>query len=174
MARALQPLWLLLASATDSQLTSVVEYLKAEDRILRDKLPDRVSVTARERERLLKLGQPLGSALRAVVTIVSYRTFCRWMAGTKESGSTAKKTSDRKPGRPKTAEDVRDLILKLRTNRNHPRAAGVRGLVLLGAVQSDRAGPVHLLQAEDAHLAGAHPGQSLENHHRAEGGVEAG
>jgi hypothetical protein len=37
--RLLQPLWLLLASVTDRQLARMVEYLKAENRILRDKLP---------------------------------------------------------------------------------------------------------------------------------------
>jgi len=37
----------------------MVEYLKAENRILRDKLPKWLTVTARERNRLMKLGRRL-------------------------------------------------------------------------------------------------------------------
>ncbi|HJZ55390.1 MAG TPA: hypothetical protein VKE74_10550 [Gemmataceae bacterium] len=71
MTRLLQPLWLLLASATDRELARVVEYLKAENRILRSKLPKRITGTPRERNRLVKLGTKLGSAIRDLVTIVT-------------------------------------------------------------------------------------------------------
>jgi putative transposase len=113
MARLLQPLWLLLAAATDRELARVVEYLKAENRILRAKLPGRVAVTARERARLVKLGTALGGALKEVITIASERTFRRWAAGESEPRG---KQSTRKPGRPRTAEDVRKLIVKLATD----------------------------------------------------------
>ncbi|HJZ57698.1 MAG TPA: hypothetical protein VKE74_22210 [Gemmataceae bacterium] len=56
----LQPLWL-LASATDRELARVVEYLKAENRILRDRLPARITVTPRERTRLVEQGVQLAS-----------------------------------------------------------------------------------------------------------------
>ena len=55
--RLLNPLFALFGVATDSQLAQMVEYLKAENRILRDKLPKRLTVTARERNRLLKVGR---------------------------------------------------------------------------------------------------------------------
>ncbi|MDB5309152.1 MAG: hypothetical protein JWO38_3354 [Gemmataceae bacterium] len=45
MPPLLQPLWPLLAAATDAELKRMVEYLKAENRVLRDKLPERISVT---------------------------------------------------------------------------------------------------------------------------------
>jgi hypothetical protein len=56
MARFFHPLLTLLANATESQLAQYVEFLKAENRILRSKLPKCVVCAASERERLVKLG----------------------------------------------------------------------------------------------------------------------
>jgi hypothetical protein len=58
-----QSFFLMLAAATDRELARQVQYLKAENRILRDKLPQRITVTPQERQRLLKYGKPLGAAL---------------------------------------------------------------------------------------------------------------
>ena len=44
--RHLQPLFARFAAAADSQLTRMVEYLKAENRILHDKLPKRLGSAA--------------------------------------------------------------------------------------------------------------------------------
>jgi putative transposase len=77
MLRLLQPLFAILAGSTDSELARMVEYLKAENRILRDKLPRRITVTPRERTRLVKLGTALGGALKDLIGIVSPRTFAR-------------------------------------------------------------------------------------------------
>ena len=49
MARFFHPLIMVLARATGSELARYVEYLKAENRILRDKLPKRVVCTPAER-----------------------------------------------------------------------------------------------------------------------------
>jgi len=75
----------------------MVEFLKAENRILRDKLPKRVAVTLQERNRLVKLGRGLGSALKDILTIVSTRTFAGWV--TAEQG--IPQTKDTKSGRPR-------------------------------------------------------------------------
>jgi putative transposase len=90
----------------------MVEYLKAENRILREKLPRCITVTPRERNRLVRLGTKLGAAIKGLITIVTPRTFARWVAGT-DPGSRAKPVSARKLGRPRTAEDIRALILRL-------------------------------------------------------------
>jgi putative transposase len=74
MGRLLQPLRLLLATATDKALARQVQFLQPENHILRSKLPKRISVTPRERQRLLRFGKPLGAALRHLITIVSPRT----------------------------------------------------------------------------------------------------
>lgn len=73
--------FLMLANATDRELARHIQYLTVENRILRDKLPKRLTVTAAERRRLLKYGKPLGKAIRDVITIVSPRTFTRWLSG---------------------------------------------------------------------------------------------
>jgi len=109
--KLLQPLFALFASASDRDLVRMIEYLKAENRILRDKLPARITVTPRERSRLLRLGQKVGSSLRDLITIVSYRTFSRWLAAAK--GKPKTKKSSRKPGQPRTAEALCRLVLRI-------------------------------------------------------------
>jgi putative transposase len=108
MPRFLQPLLLLLANLTDRQLAGVVQYLKAENEILRSKLPKRITVTPRERQRLLKFGRPLGTAIKHLVTIVSPRTFARWLKGD-EPGARVR----RGPGRPRTSIDLQELVLRI-------------------------------------------------------------
>lgn len=78
----------MLASLDKSELARQIQYLKAENEILRAKLPKRVTVTPTERRRLLRLGKAVGSALKHLVTIVTYRTFLCWVAGNK-AGSPA-------------------------------------------------------------------------------------
>ena len=63
MTRFVYPLLLLVAKATDRELAKYVEYLKAENKILRSKLPKRITVTPAKRERLVKLGKRVGSAI---------------------------------------------------------------------------------------------------------------
>jgi putative transposase len=107
MARLLHPLLLLVARATDLELGRYVEYLKAENRILRGKLPKRVPVTDAERERLVKLGMRVGPSIKELITIVTPRTFARWA-----SGATSKR-KPRKPGRPRKPEEIRELIAQM-------------------------------------------------------------
>ncbi|MCB9922254.1 MAG: DDE-type integrase/transposase/recombinase [Planctomycetaceae bacterium] len=102
-------LLLLIAGSTQKELASQIRYLKIENRILRSKLPTRVQVTAQERNKLVKFGSKLGKALNELVTIVHPSTLRRWI---RES----KKATTRKPpkkGRPRTNEEIRELIIKL-------------------------------------------------------------
>ncbi|HVK15057.1 MAG TPA: integrase core domain-containing protein, partial [Gemmataceae bacterium] len=109
--RFFQPLLALIAASTEKELAAHVEYLKAENRVLRARLPKRIAVTRQEREQLVKYGRPLGAAIKDLVSIVSPRTFLRWLNEPKAKATTG--GSNRGPGRPRTAEDVRDLILRL-------------------------------------------------------------
>jgi predicted RNA-binding protein YlqC (UPF0109 family) len=70
MKRFIHPLLMLLARATDKELVKIVEYLRAENRILRSKLPKHIQVTPAERGRLIELGARLGTKIRDVITIV--------------------------------------------------------------------------------------------------------
>ena len=45
MKRFVHPLLLLLARATEKELVQIIEYLKTENRTLRNKLPKRIDVT---------------------------------------------------------------------------------------------------------------------------------
>ena len=110
MPRLLEPLWLVLISYADKQLAQMIEFLREENRILRNKLPKRLTLSAREKNRLIKYGSMLGPAINSLITIVSPRTFSRWMKDQK--GPAKAGTSKRKPGRPKTEAEIRDLILR--------------------------------------------------------------
>jgi putative transposase len=77
----------------------VIDYLKEEDRVLREKLGGRTRLTAPERRRLAKLGYELGrTGLRDVACIASPDTILRWyreLVAKKYDGST-----ERGPARP--------------------------------------------------------------------------
>ena len=102
-------LLLLIAGSTQKELASQIRYLKIENDVLRSKLPKRVPVTEKERNKLVKFGSKLGKALGELVTIVHPDTLRRWI---REAGKQAKRKAT-KVGRPKTREEIRELIIKL-------------------------------------------------------------
>jgi putative transposase len=114
MGRILHPLLALLASVTRQELARQVAYLKEENRILRARLPERLVATEQEKRRLIRCGRKLGVQLKELISIVSYQSFRRWVREAEEA-HTAKKaaTPKRKPGRPRTPDDIRELVLKL-------------------------------------------------------------
>ena len=109
MRNAYQSLLLLIAGATQNELAEQLRYLKVENEILRSKLPKRVTVTDKEKNRLAKFAQNLGPALKELVSICHPETLRRWIREWK--GMPRKKVAKR--GRPRTKEEIRDLILKL-------------------------------------------------------------
>ena len=111
MKAALNALLLLLAQAADKALARHVHYLKVENQVLRSKLPRVVKVTPQERGRLVKFGRPLGAAIKDLISIVSPRTFLRWLDA--DGRERAERSSPRRPGRPRTAEAIRALVLRL-------------------------------------------------------------
>ena len=111
MARFFHPLLRTLASASHRQLSTQIQYLKTENEILRAKLPKRISITPAERKRLVKLGKKVGPAIKELITIVSPRTFRRWVA--KSEGVAKPRSATAQPGRPRVEEDIRELVLRL-------------------------------------------------------------
>ena len=69
----------MLAGCTEKELARQVQYLKEENKILRAKLPRRITVTPAERRSLLKFGKPVGKAIKELITIVTPGTFARWV-----------------------------------------------------------------------------------------------
>ena len=102
-------LLLLIAGSTQKELAAQIRYLKIENEILRSKLPKRVPVTDKERNRLVKFGSKVGRALGELVTIVHPDTLRRWI---REAGKPSEKKLAKK-GRPRTKEQIRQLIIKL-------------------------------------------------------------
>jgi putative transposase len=103
-------LMLVIAGSTNKELARQVSYLKAENEILRSRLPDRISLTQREKNRLIRFAKNLGSALNELATIVHPGTIRRWI---REAAATTSARRKVKTGRPRTAEDIEKLILKL-------------------------------------------------------------
>jgi len=94
-------------------LQEQVDYLKAENLVLREKLgPKRVMLTDAERRKLATLGMALGrKVLAAVATIASPETILRWyreLVVRKYDGS-----QQRGQGRPRIAADVAAIIVKM-------------------------------------------------------------
>lgn len=77
MPRLFHPLLLILANATHRELAAQVQYLKTENQVLRSKLPKRVQVTPAERQRLVKLGRQLGSAISLLWSPPALMLVCR-------------------------------------------------------------------------------------------------
>lgn len=115
MVNIVHPLLTLLASLTRQELAQQVRYLKAENEILRSKLPNRITLDNRERNTLVKHGKKLGGKIKEVMTIVSYSTFRRWVRGIENDSPKPTKRPAKKPGgRPKVEVDVRDTIIRIR------------------------------------------------------------
>lgn len=91
-----------------------IEYLKEENRVLREKLGGRVRLTDPERKRLAKLGHELGrKGLRDIACIASPDTILRWyreLVAKKYDGS-----ANRGPGRPRKPSEIVRLLLKMAT-----------------------------------------------------------
>ena len=84
MAHLFQSLLLLVATASKNELARQIKYLKVENEILRSKLPGRITVTGKERSRLVRFAQKLGTAIRGLATIVSPETVLRWIREERE------------------------------------------------------------------------------------------
>ena len=94
-------------------LQEQVDYLKAENHLLREKLgTKRLRLTDAERRRLAMLGKALGrKGLAAIATIASPETILRWyreLVAKRYDGS-----QQRGQWRPKTGADIAAIIVKM-------------------------------------------------------------
>jgi putative transposase len=110
-AKIFHPLLALIASATDKELAKYVEFLKEENRILRERVPGQIHTKPSERERLLMLGKQLGRAVEELLTIVSPSTFYRWVREEKNGRPKPKnpKGGQRKP------KELREIVIRIAT-----------------------------------------------------------
>jgi hypothetical protein len=104
-----QPLLTLLARSADSQLARQVEFLHAENQMLRRRVTKRVRLSGQEKARLVKLGQAIGGrAVKVLLTVVAYATYRHVGQVDASLAGTPCPGSGRKPGRPKTSDEVRE------------------------------------------------------------------
>ena len=121
----LQFLMLIFAGWVNRSQQDVIEYLQEEeaqlpsDRVLRSQLPGkRLRFTDQQRRRLSVMAKRVGRrGLFQIETLVTPDTLLRWyrrLVANKYDGR-----KNRRPGRPKTAVDIQDLILMMA--RDNPR-----------------------------------------------------
>ncbi|XHR29720.1 MAG: integrase [Chthoniobacteraceae bacterium] len=111
MSKARQhPLLVFLIHMTQSILLRQIAYLKAENQILRSRLPKQIRTTAAERSLLVRLGAPLGDAIQELLSIVSYKTFLRWK-NEQRPGARAK-NAVAPNGRPPIPQSVEELVAR--------------------------------------------------------------
>ncbi len=115
----LQFLMLIFAGWVNRHQQDVIEYLQEENRVLRSQLPGkRLRFTDQQRRRLSVIAKRVGRrGLFQIETLVTPDTLLRWyrlLVARKYDGS-----KNRRPGRPKTALDIQDLILMMA--RDNPR-----------------------------------------------------
>ncbi len=110
---AFQELMMLIGKIVHGRLVREIEYLRVENQILRAKAGKRISLTDSEKRRLIKFALPLGGDIRDIISIVSYSSLRRWIR--EKSG---KKIKTSKRGRPKTAKEIREIVLRLARENN--------------------------------------------------------
>jgi len=70
----------LLAEITQSNLKKQIQFLKAENQILRSHcVKQKIFLNERDKNIILKFGLPLGPEIKKLISIVHYSTFRNWV-----------------------------------------------------------------------------------------------
>lgn len=113
MAAMIHPLLTLLASLPRQDMAQQVTYLRAENRILRSKLPDRITLSNQERRALVRHGKSLGPRIKELISIVSYSTFRKWVRSMEDGPAQRPSAQGRKTGRPRIDGDLAATIIRI-------------------------------------------------------------
>jgi len=109
MSSWFSPLLFVLAGSSENELRRHIEFLKAENEMLRKRVPkQKIFLNADERERLVKLGVAIGPGVLKLISVVHPRTYQRWIAKKSQGKKLAKRM-----GRTKTVESVRQLVIRI-------------------------------------------------------------
>jgi putative transposase len=103
------PLFFLFARSSEEQLRRQILFLKAELEMTRQRVEkQRIFLSNEERQRLLELGDGIGSDVLKLVSIVNPRTYRRWLERRSQGEKPAKKM-----GRKGTSETIRQIVVRL-------------------------------------------------------------
>jgi putative transposase len=132
----------IVANAAKQQVARTLQYYRNEALTYKELCPRNYRLSPRQRQRILKYGLPLGPRIKDVITIVSPRTFARWASGETKSVGKAAKT-----GRPRTAAEIVELVLRLarETGWGYTRILGELKKLRVGKIA--RSTVVNLLRA---------------------------
>jgi len=142
METIFQPLLFFLARCSRNELIRQIEFLKAENEMLRKRVPQRcIYLKDEERERLIQLGQAVGIKVRHLITIVRPETYCCWLRKLRNQPRRKRK------GRPQTPDEIRQLVLRIaaETQWGYTRILGE--LRKLGYSRISRQTVVNILKA---------------------------
>ena len=107
-----------VTGTVDEELLARIEYLAAENRILKAQLKGRLRLSDAERATLAEIGHRLGrKALAEVATVARPDTILAWhrqLVARKFDGSKAR----RSPGRPRIKREVEQLMVRM-ARENH-------------------------------------------------------
>jgi len=143
MDRPYQPLLFVLARCSRNQLIRQIEFLKAENEMLRKRIPlQKITLKPEERARLVQLGQAVGPAVRYLITIVRFACYRTWISKVQN------KEPQKRMGRPRTPAAIRELVLRLarETGWGYTRILGE--LRKLGYQSISRQTVVNILKSE--------------------------
>ena len=90
-----------------------------------------------------------GRRLKELASFVSYQTFARWVRETEQAGNQQKAPPARKPGRPKTDDEIRELVLKLARENAWGYTRILGELRKLGITRISRQTVKNILKAHD-------------------------
>ncbi len=124
----------MLASLTGQELARQVAYLKAENQLLRSKLPKRITLNDQQLRSLVKHGKPLGPGLAGLLSIVSYETFRKWVRRFEDTPGQRPVSSTSKVGRPRSDETVSEAIIRIKDETGWGYTKIVQALRQLGHV----------------------------------------
>src|SRR5271169_1954066 len=113
--------FLILAGWVNRQQQQVIEYLRTENQVLREKLGKRrILLDDDQRRRLAVKGKVMGRKLLGQIgTLVTPDTILRWhrtLVAKKWDYSDRRKQS---PGRPVLAQEIQDLVVRLARENPH-------------------------------------------------------
>lgn len=109
MSSWFSPLFFLFARSSEEQLRRQILFLKAELEMTRQLVyKQRIFLTNDERQRLLELGDGIGSDVLKLVSIVHPRSYRRWLERRSQGKPPAKKM-----GRKGTSETIRQIVVRL-------------------------------------------------------------